>query len=83
MGNRLANRAQPAHTLPYMELLSAHLVQLDHHQQLAHRHAQSQAVQKDRTTLQPDVSAHHAWPGHILMRLALLFAKYVPLDHHQ
>jgi hypothetical protein len=77
-----AHRAQPAHTLPYLELLSAHLVLLDHHQQLAHRHALSQAVRKDRTTLQPKVSAHHAWPEHILIRLALLCAKYVPMDHH-
>ena len=75
--------AQPGHTLQCLELINALNVQLDPHQQLVHRRAQSQAARKDRTTQQSNPSAHHAWQGRILIRLELLSALNVQLDHHR
>jgi hypothetical protein len=79
--------AQPGHMLLSMELLRAQLVLPEQQHQLvhrrAHKHKHKQAVRKEPTTPQPDLRAHYAWLGHILIQLALVSAKNVLSERHR
>ena len=74
----------PVHTLLSLGLVSALHVLSERHLRPVHRRAQAQAVRKDRTTLQPNLNAHHAWQERLLIRMELLCALNVLSDrHHQ
>jgi hypothetical protein len=45
-------------------------------------HRAAHPVQKERTPLQPDLRAHHARPGPMLVRLDRQSARSVRKDHH-